>query len=117
VFTDASQASYHPGTHTELDFRTTTLNAAGYTDLLEIIIGSALSSTPGTIQFDHNVSPFGVAAYCLGSSYCGIADLDDRTGFVSSATPLPGALPLLASGLAGVGAIAWRRRKKAAASI
>jgi hypothetical protein len=34
-----------------------------------------------------------------------------------TSTPLPGTLPLLASGLGAVGLLEWRRKRKIAASV
>jgi hypothetical protein len=39
----------------------------------------------------------------------------DYTVFTSSATPLPAALPLFATGLGGLGLLGWRRKRKAQA--
>jgi hypothetical protein len=38
-------------------------------------------------------------------------------GFLSSATPLPAALPLFATGLGAMGLLGWRRKRKNAAAI
>ena len=35
----------------------------------------------------------------------------------ASATPLPGALPLFASGLGALGVLGWRRKRKATAAL
>jgi PEP-CTERM motif-containing protein len=51
---------------------------------------------------------------CAGFS-CNIADernVDANAGF-ASATPLPAALPLFASGLGAMGLFGWRRKRKA----
>jgi hypothetical protein len=51
------------------------------------------------------------------------ADLDTGLDLVTvsagtaSATPLPGALPLFASGLGALGLLGWRRKRKASAAI
>ena len=67
-------------------------------------------------------------AYGLGSSVwysqdgfghtltgSGTATIEARDG-APSATPIPGALPLFATGIAGLGAMVWRRKRKAVAA-
>jgi hypothetical protein len=50
-----------------------------------------------------------VGQVSLGATYPDIRGL----GFVPDATPLPAALPLFATGLAGLGLLGWRRKRKA----
>jgi hypothetical protein len=54
----------------------------------------------------------GAAAEIAASGF--ILAPDQGTWTVVSGVPLPGALPLFASGLAGLGLLGWRRKKKAA---
>jgi hypothetical protein len=67
-------------------------------------IGNSFASASGSIYVDPSVS-----GYCIqvsdgvGGGSCG-----------ASATPLPAALPLFASGLGALGLLGWRRRRKAA---
>ncbi len=42
---------------------------------------------------------------------------DGQLEFSANATPLPAALPLFATGLAGLGLLGWRRKRKNAAAI
>jgi hypothetical protein len=57
---------------------------------------------------DGNVIPNLIVESQLGFQYS-VTD-----GFNGVVTPLPGALPLFASGLAGLGLLGWRRKKAAA---
>jgi hypothetical protein len=74
---------------TELSF---TLNSALAADLLE----SATFTSAG-----YETLLFGVSTVTTGST---------------SAVPLPGALPLFATGLAGLCLLGWRRKKKTIAA-
>jgi len=47
----------------------------------------------------------------------GTTDGIDVTGVPSTATPLPGAFPLLATGLGALGLLGWRRKRKAQAVL
>jgi hypothetical protein len=51
-----------------------------------------------------------VAAVCLPVVF---PDVDFTVFTPAPAVPLPGALPLFATGLAGLGLLGWRRKKKA----
>ena len=54
-------------------------------------------------------------ANCLD---CGIAaGLENMTGTIVAATPLPAALPLFATGLGAMGLFGWRRKRKNTAAI
>jgi hypothetical protein len=52
-------------------------------------------------------------AGCYTITYYSGSDLAFRTYY---ATPLPGALPLFASGLGALGLLGWRRKRKAKAA-
>jgi hypothetical protein len=41
---------------------------------------------------------------------------DRKKALIAGATPLPAALPLFATGIAGLGLLGWRRRRKTASA-
>jgi hypothetical protein len=51
-----------------------------------------------------------------GNNYIGLDNVS-VVGLNTSATPLPAALPLFATGLGALGLLGWRRKRKAAAAI
>jgi hypothetical protein len=57
---------------------------------------------------------FSNGGWCAGLRDCGTDFGDTGTG-TWSATPLPAALPLFATGLGALGLLGWRRRRKAQA--
>ena len=70
--------------------------------------------------FDSSGSGCFVTGEILGTSSFTVAQSVSRTGqfvfaSVPSATPLPAALPLFATGLGALGLLGWRRKRKAAA--
>jgi hypothetical protein len=98
----------------------------------EFNLAAALTIAPGQsisilyfatlIRDDTNRSGDIALATSRSNALIALPDLSGLSGreiasianFSVSATPLPGALPLFASGLAGVGVAAWRRRQKKA---
>jgi hypothetical protein len=74
----------------------------------DVVITTGPSSED--VVFTSDVSGF----WCAGPPLCGSGDF----GFISqwSAVPLPSALPLFATGLAGLGLLGWRRKRKDIAS-
>jgi PEP-CTERM motif len=63
-----------------------------------------VSSDPFKSVLETNGTQGGAETYTL-----------DNLVFSAGATPLPGALPLFASGLGALGLLGWRRKRKAAA--
>lgn len=53
----------------------------------------------------------------FGSNFDYLDETFVVTNVATNATPLPGALPLFASGLACLGLLGWRRKRKAATSV
>jgi hypothetical protein len=84
-----------------------TFNAAFATYALSFI-----GPITGTSGF--NSLPFPTTAGALILNTAGDATFCASTGGSSCAVPLPDALPLFATGLAGLGLLGWRRKKKAA---
>lgn len=92
-------------------------------------VGFPVGATSGTFNhtFDLTTDLIGilslnafVANLQLGNAYVNIHDAifpggEIRGQLIESATPLPAAFPLLATGLATLGLLGWRRKKKAAA--
>ena len=77
--------------------------------------GSFFISTPGATNafelFDAGVSSAGgLTVIVSGSSMSGDAFTSNTIG---TATPLPAALPLFATGLGAMGLLGWRRKRKA----
>jgi hypothetical protein len=100
------------GTFYDLSIQTTIFNAGcsafhnvtGCHDVLNLV----LATSPSMLLVDHG-----------GSIVGGFANLTDAGFAISlvngtvSATPLPAALPLYATGLGVLGLLGWRRRRKA----
>jgi hypothetical protein len=55
------------------------------------------------------------ASYDVNTPFNGTYSITEITSGSSSATPLPAALPLFATGLGALGLLGWRRKRKAAA--
>jgi hypothetical protein len=69
------------------------------------VLNFKLGSGPTDIQLVFDTTMSGGEGFSFDFSIHGIDPV---------ATPLPGALPLFASGLVGLGLLGWRRKKKAA---
>lgn len=98
-------------------------------------LGATVSNSTGLGSlgdFDSTGSSMGTRSYfCISTGGCGPASFVNnfgltpsteigitlvRTGTSSAETPLPAALPLFASGSGVLGFLAWRKKKKVAAS-
>lgn len=82
-----------------------------YSDTLTVADGTTFLYNDGGSLWQFVVNGFTMGPNAGGSVY---ADLTAQVSQVSQA-PLPAALPLFASGLAGMSLFAWWRRRKAAA--
>jgi hypothetical protein len=114
-------ALYGPGTGTEdllgasgLDYPSNELIAAfGCSEVLD---------ANGQPNCPQGPLPGGLSLEDLGAVFRGGIDigenfqLDGATLFVPTATPLPGALPLFATGVGAMGLFGWRRKRKAQAA-
>ena len=83
-----------------------------------VIMGPFNSTT--FFEFSFNVSPLATCTNYLGPSQtCDGQTIPINTTIISlvptTTTPLPAALPLFATGLAGLGLLGWRRKRKAQA--
>ena len=80
------------------------------------LAGTPPGVNPGNFDYDQ-------ATICVVSSICTYSWIFNPSGSlpgdwtltVSAETPLPAALPLFATGLAGLGLLGWRRKRKAVA--
>ena len=90
------------------------------------VIGTGTQSFTGAPISFSNISPFiGVGDFPVLVTYAAVCGLDPACGagangnlditynFIPAAVPLPGSLPLFATGLAALGLLAWRRKRKA----
>jgi hypothetical protein len=80
------------------------------------------SSNGGTIGFSSNGFFLEVSGQGFNIGATEVLTLGQQFVFAevdhdSHATPLPAALPLFATGLAGIGVLGWRRKRKGAAAI
>jgi hypothetical protein len=78
-------------------------------------ISGTLQDLPGSanVQMDITAGLFFLSD--VGGFWCAGINCNDDTGTASSwsATPLPAALPLFATGLGGLGLLGWRKKRKA----
>jgi hypothetical protein len=103
------------GTFYDLSIQTTIFNAGcsashdvtGCHDILNLV----LAASPSMLLADHGGSIVGGSANLRDAGFA----ISLANGTVS-ATPLPAALPLLATGLGALGLLQWRRKRKAAAA-
>ena len=70
-----------------------------------------ISATPNSF-YGFSVSSAIIARFLIGGDYISLRNLTVSSDII--ATPLPGALPLFATGLGIVGFAGWRRKRKAA---
>ena len=102
-----------PDEYNSLQFYSGDPNAGG--SLLYTIVGSLLIQTYGHDQVDVSTNAF--FDYVVLSSkqnsfeFAGLSSSCDKCA-PPPEVPLPGALPLLASGLGMIGLLGWRRKKK-----
>ena len=82
----------------------------GSTILANVIVPNSLMFVPETISFS------GTARLILFQG--GLFGIDDLqiSPTAPADTPLPGALPLFATGLGALGLLGWRRKRKAKAA-
>ena len=79
-------------------------------DHLVLILAASLPTSPDAVTG-------GLVNNCLLAEFCGEeVALGSILGGSVTATPLPAALPLFATGLGGLGLLGWRRKRKARAS-
>lgn len=97
---------------------------AGHDDGLTLVIGATtVINAPGPTGFVNTTNtytgPTGTFSFelvygeCCGAPAALAIDLPLQGAPVPGQTPLPGAMPLFASGLGMVGLLGWRRKRKA----
>ena len=107
-----------PDTYNQIKFYD---GPGGSGNLIGTFIGSDLGCYSLTDANNCNGNRYDLVTFGVNSGVIGSVVLSDTTGsaafeFGTVATPLPAALPLFATGLAGLGLLGWRRKRKAAAT-
>jgi hypothetical protein len=71
----------------------------------------------GVFTAIHTSTPISIGSIVFGSQVfmIGLDDVSVTGPDIAGTTPIPGALPLFASGLGALGLLGWRRKRKAAA--
>ena len=90
----------------------TTMYAVNGTKVYSVDLANALL----TYLFDYGTNVCPAGNLCLGAAY-GLAFMEEQKATPVAATPLPGALPLFATGLGVLGFIGWRRKRRAVVKL
>jgi len=112
-FGSADNLLYYPGTpHLDdngIGYQTEGLDPYYFANMFFGSLGVGGQGQPCSSQYCEFVDDFGVGYITTPLSSFEVSEVS------SSATPLPAALPLFATGLGGLGFLGWRRKRKAQA--